>query len=90
MIDALFTLFLKTTELLDLVLKAFRVDDHEVVDRSGVEVNKTVINLSKNNKSRNLMYVLNIKATKKPTFLNFNNKKAFNYLWLAFIKALIL
>ena len=32
----------------------------------------------------------NIKAIKKPTFLIFNAKKTFNYLWLVFIKLLIL
>ena len=31
--------------------------------------------------------MLNIGAIRKPTFLTFNNKKIFNHLWLAFIKA---
>ena len=38
------------------------------------------MNLSKNNKSRKLTGVPNIKATKEPIFLTFNAKKAFNYL----------
>ena len=33
--------------------------------------------------------MLNIEATKKSIFFTLNAKKAFNYLWLAFIKALI-
>ena len=49
-----------------------------------------VVNLSKNNKSRNLTYMLNIRATEKLICLTSNTKKIFNYLRLAFIKAPIL
>lgn len=34
----------------------------------------------KNNKSKNLTRVLNIRAIEKLIFLTFDNKKAFNYL----------
>ena len=49
-----------------------------------------IINLSKNTKSRNLTYILNIKVIRKPNFLTPNAKKTFNYLQLGLIKALIL
>ena len=35
------------------------------------------------------MYMLNIKAIREPNFLTPNTKKVFNYLRIAFIKALI-
>ena len=69
--------------------RAFRADDNEVVE-VGDRANKTVVNLSKNEKSRNSTYMSNIRATRKPNFLTPNVKKTFNYLKLAFIKALIL
>ena len=67
----------------------FRVDKNELVEVDN-RANVTVVNLSKNKKTRNLIYILNIKATKKPNFLTPNAKKAFNHLRLAFIKAPIL
>ena len=88
-IAALLTSLLKTTESSELASKAFRADDDEVVDGGG-RANETVMNLSKNNKSRNSTRVLNIGATRKPNFLTLDAKKAFNYLRLAFIKAFIL
>ena len=45
-IAALFTLPLKATGSSNLVLKAFRADDNEVVGVDG-RANKTVVNLSK-------------------------------------------
>ena len=42
--------------------------------------NKTILNLSKNNKSRNSIYVPNIKAIKELIFLILNTKKTFNHL----------
>ena len=69
--------------------KAFKADDNKVVGVGG-KANRTVVNSSKNEKSRNLTRVLNIGATKKPNFLIPDAKKAFNYLRLAFIKAPIL
>ena len=85
-IAALLTFLLKTTGLSELAPKAFKADDNKVVGDGGDKTNETVINLSKNKKSRNLTYVPNIKATGKPNFLTLDAKKAFNYLRLAFIK----
>ena len=63
----------------------FRTDDNKIVDGGNGRANKTVINSSKN-----LMPMPNIKATREFTFLISNAKKVFNYLRLAFIKAVIL
>ena len=68
----------------------FKHNENEIVKDSGSETNKTVVNLFKNNKFRNLMYISNIRAIKKPHFLIFNAKKTFNYLKQAFIKYSIL
>ena len=57
---------------------------------SGNKAYKTVINSSKNNKFKNLTFMLNIKFTKEPIFITTNVKKTFNYLKQAFIKVLIL
>ena len=65
------------------------VDYNEVVDSGDSKTNKTIINLSKNNKSKDSTYLPNIRTTKKSTFLIYNTKKAFNYLKQVFIKALI-
>lgn len=61
------------------------------VVRNVVGADKTVVDLFKskklkNNKSKILIYI-NIRATKKPTFLIPNTKKAFTQLGQAFIKA---
>ena len=88
-IAALFTSLLKTIGLLELASKAIRVDDNEVVNDGNGRTNETVVNLSKNKKFRNLIYMQNIGAIKKPTFLTSNTKKVFNQLWLMFIKASI-
>ena len=90
-IAASFTSLLKTTRSSDkLTLKTFGTNDNKVVGGGSGRANETVVNLSKNNKSRNLSCIPNIGATKKLNFLTPNAKKAFNYLWLAFIKAPIL
>ena len=68
------------------MIKAYDNEVFEIDDRA----NKTVINLLKNNKSKNLKHILNIKAIKKSIFLTFNAKKIFNNLKQAFIKVLIL
>ena len=47
------------------------------------------MDLSKNEKSRKSTRVPNIEAMEKPNFLTLDTKKAFNHLWLVFIKALI-
>ena len=70
--------------------KVLKTKDDKVVGNSSNKTNETVINLSKNNQSRNLMHVLNIGAIEKLIFLTLNAKKALNYLRLVFIKALIL
>ena len=89
-IAAPLTFLLKTTGLSDSASKAFRADDDEVVGNSGSKANETVVNLSKNNKSRNSSHVPNIGATGEPNFLTSNAKKTFNHLRLAFIEAPIL
>ena len=84
---------LKKIGLSNLVLNVFRTNDNEFVTANDGIANETVINLSnklKNNKSRNLMYVPNIKAMRKSIFLIFNAKKVFNYLKQVFTKPLIL
>ena len=79
---------LKTTRSSkELAPRAFRAGNNEVV---GGGDDKTVVNLSKNEKSRKLTRMPNIGATEEPNFLIPDAKKAFNHLKLAFIKALIL
>ena len=80
---------LKITRLSDPTLKVFKADNNKVVDSSNSKTNETVVNLSRNNKSRNSTYMPNIEAMGKPNFLIFNTKKIFNYLRQAFIKASI-
>ena len=80
---------MKATELSNLVSKAFKADDNEVVG-VGRRANEIVVNLSKNEKSKKSKYMPNIGATGKPKFLTSDTKKAFNYLQLVFIKAPIL
>ena len=65
-------------------------DDNKVVDNGGNRTNETVVNLFKNNKFRHLIYIPNIRATRKLNFLISNTKKTFDHLQLAFIKAPIL
>ena len=72
-----------------MALKTFKADDNKVVCNNN-KANKMVVNLSKNNKFRNLTRLPNIKAIEEPIFLTFNAKKAFNYFEQAFIKASIL
>lgn len=78
----------------DLASKTLRVDDNEFIE-IGDKADKTFENLSKsrkskNNKSRNLTYVLITQAMKKSTFLTPSTRKVFNFLRQIFIKALIL
>ena len=90
-IATLLIFLLKTTESSKkLASKAFRADDNKVVGDSGRRANETMVDLSKNKKSRNLMHMPNIGAIEEPNFLSFNGKKTFNYLRFAFIKAPIL
>ena len=71
-----------------MALKTFKANNNK---SDGIDniANKRIVKSSKNNKSKNLTYILNIRATKKLTFLIFNAKKVFNYLKQLFIKALI-
>ena len=70
---------LKTTKSSNLTTKTFRANNNKVVEISGSRANKIIVNLSKNNKSRNSTHLLNIKAMKEYIFLTFNVRKAFNY-----------
>ena len=78
---ALLTFLLKTTRLSGKSApRVFKADNNKVVDGDDDRANGTVVNLSKNKKSRKSTHMLNIGAMKKPNFLNLNTKKAFNYL----------
>ena len=79
---------MKPIGLPNLIPKALRVHDNEVVEVAN-RANKIVVNLSKNKKSKNLMHIPNIKAIGKPNFLILDAKKTFNYWRLPVIKALI-
>ena len=74
----------------ELAPRALKLGKDEVVRDGGDRIDETVVDLSKNKKSRKLKHVLNIRVTRKPNFLTSNAKKALNYLQLAFIKAPIL
>ena len=74
----------------ELALKVSRAGNNEVVRGGSGRADETVLDLSKNEKSRKSMRVPNIGAMEEPNFLTLNAKKVFNHLWLAFIKALIL
>ena len=73
-----------------LASRAFRAGNDEVVGGDRGRADETIMDLSKNEKSRKLMYMPNIGATREPNFLTSNAKKTFNYLQLVFIKASIL
>ena len=84
---------LKTTELSEkLALRAYRTGNNDVVGGGDDRVDEIIVDLfkSKNKKSKKLMYMPNIGATRETNFLTPNIKKAFNYLRLAFIEARIL
>ena len=75
---------LKKTRLFkDLIPKVFKIGNNKIVRNSSSRINKIVVNLSnklKNNKSKKLMYISNMKNTEKPIFLTPNIKIVFNYL----------
>ena len=81
---------LRTIRLSELAPKAFKTDYNKVVGSGSGRANRTVVNLSKNKKSKKLTHMPNIGVTNESNFLIFNAKKAINYLWLVFIKAPIL
>ena len=56
----------------------FKADNNKIVEVSN-KVNKIVVNLIKNNKSKNLTCMSNIRAIKESNFLTPNTKKAFNH-----------
>ena len=60
--------------------KAFRIYNNRIVSDSGDRANKIFVNLLKKNKSRNLIYMPNIRSMEKPIFLTFDAKKVFNHL----------
>ena len=68
-----------------MVSKGFKTDNNKIIEGDANKVNKTVINIFKfkklkNDNFRNLIYMLIIKALKKPIYLTFSIKKIFNYL----------
>ena len=69
-----------------MALKIFWVNNNKIVKSvSSSKANEIIRNLFKfkklkNNKFKNLIYILNIKVIEKPSFLTFNTKKNFNYL----------
>ena len=68
---------MKIIKLLESAQKIFKIDDNRFVGSDDGRANETVINLSKNNKSKKLTYVLSIKITEEPNFLTLNAKKVF-------------
>ena len=78
-IIVLLTLLLKEIGSLNSTPKAFKFDDNKAVSVSS-RANQTIVNSSKNNKSKNLMRLPNIGALKKSIFLTLNIKKDFNNL----------
>ena len=58
-----------------LALKAFRVDNNEVIE-VGSKANRMVVNLSKNKKSKKLTHMPNIGAMGKSNFLTPNAKES--------------
>ena len=66
----------------ELVLRAFKTNNNEVVRGGGSRVDETVVDLSKfkNKKSRKLTYMPNIGTIREPNFLTANIKKTFNHL----------
>ena len=67
----------------NLALKVFKTGNNKIVRGDDDKANKIIINLSnksKKNNFKNLIWILNIKAIKKLTFLISNTKKVFNCL----------
>ena len=86
-IAALLTLMLKTTGLLDSALRRLEANGDEVIRSDHDDRNLSKSKKSKNVKSEILMH---IEAIRKPMFLTFGARKAFNQLKQAFTKAPIL
>ena len=74
---------LKTTgSSKELVPRAFKAGNNEVVRSDSGRTDKIVVDLStsKNKKSRKLTHMPNIRPIGKPNFLALDAKKTFNYL----------
>ena len=80
------TLLLKVIGLSDLTTKVFKFNNNNIVKVRG-KANETIVNSFKNNKSRNLMHIPNIRVIGERIFLIASTKNIFNHLRLAFIKA---
>ena len=52
-----------------MAVKIFRANDNKIINGGGSKIKKTVMNLCKNDKSRNLMHLPNIRAIREPSFL---------------------
>ena len=75
-----------------MAIKAFKANKNKFIKDDIDKTNQTVVNLSnklKNNKSKNLTYMPNIRAMEESIFLIPNTKKTLNYLKQPFIKTLI-
>lgn len=81
---------MNTNRLLNLALKVFRADNKKNVCDGCNKTNETIMNLFRNNKSRKLTYILNIRIMKKLKFLTPNAKKVFIHFCLTFIETPIL
>ena len=76
-----------------MALKLFKTDYNKVFSDGCDKINKIVVNSFtklKNNKSKKLMCMSNIRTTRKLISLTFNAKKTFSYLKQTFIKTSIL
>ena len=72
---------LKIIELSNLASKRVKANNNKIVESgNGEKANEIIVNLFKNNKSRESMHMQNIKATKELNFLTSNTKKIFNHL----------
>ena len=71
---------MKIIGLSNLALKAFKINNNKVVGNNSSRINETIINISKNNKSKNLIYMPNIRAMAKFSFLSLDVKKILNNL----------
>ena len=80
-------MFKTTGSFEKLALKAFKTSKNKVVRGDGGRADEMVVDLSKNEKSKKSTCMPNVGVMEEPNFLTPNAKKAFNYLWLAFIKA---
>ena len=69
-IAVLFAFLLKIPRLSNLALKVLKTNNNTVFSDSNSKTNKIIVKLSKNNKSKKLTYMPNIKTIKKTYFFN--------------------